>query len=113
MNIAHVFQRETKEALTLFQFALKLGQVGTVCCCQGFGGSACKYICEEAACGAAPAPDGAVAGGSVEWPVGMREAGALMALPVSMPGPHSHPASVEKGGKDINRPSGIRVHSEE
>lgn len=45
--------------------------------------------------------------------MGMREAGALMGLPVSMPGPHSHPASVEKGGKDINRPSGIRAHSEE
>ena len=32
---------------------------------------------------------------------------------VSMPGPHSHPAAVERGGKDINRPSGIRAHSEE
>lgn len=36
-----------------------------------------------------------------------------MALPVGMPGPHSHPATVEKGGKDINRLSGIRAHSEE
>lgn len=51
--------------------------------------------------------------GGNEWLVGVREAGALMVLSVSMPGPHSHPAAVEKGGKDINRPSGIRVHSEE
>lgn len=39
--------------------------------------------------------------------------GALMVWSVSMPGPHSHPAAVERGGKDINRPSGIRAHSEE
>lgn len=31
---------------------------------------------------------------------------------VMMPGTHSHPAAVERGGKDINRPSGIRSHSE-
>lgn len=36
-----------------------------------------------------------------------------MVWSVSMPAPHSHPAAVERGGKDINRPSGIRAHSEE
>lgn len=44
--------------------------------------------------------------------VGMR-GGALMVWLVSMPGPHSHPAAVERGCKDINRPNGIRAHSEE
>jgi len=32
---------------------------------------------------------------------------------VTRPGPHSHPAAVERGGKDINRTSGIRAQSEE
>lgn len=32
---------------------------------------------------------------------------------VRVPGPHSHPAAAEKGGKDVNSPSGIRSHSEE
>lgn len=36
-----------------------------------------------------------------------------MVWSVSVPGPHSHPAPTEKGGKDINSPSGIRSHSEE
>lgn len=45
--------------------------------------------------------------------VGVRGAGALIVWSVSMPAPHSHPAAVERGGKDINRPSGIRAHSEE
>lgn len=45
--------------------------------------------------------------------VGMRGGGPLMVRSVSTPGPHSHPAAVERGGKDINRPSGIRAHSEE
>lgn len=36
-----------------------------------------------------------------------------MVWSVSMPGPHCHLAAVEKDGKDINRPSGIRAHSEE
>lgn len=54
-------------------------------------------------------------GGGSGWPVGMRGegGGALMVWSVSMPAPHSHPAAVERGGKDINRPSGIRAHSEE
>lgn len=45
--------------------------------------------------------------------VGVRGTGALIVWSVSMPAPHSHPAAVERGGKDINRPSGIRAHSEE
>lgn len=48
------------------------------------------------------------------WLVGMKGGGgALMVWSVSVPAPHSHPAAVERGGKDINRPSGIRAHSEE
>lgn len=50
------------------------------------------------------------------WLVDMRGGGgggSLIVWSVSMPAPHSHPAAVERGGKDINRPSGIRPHSEE
>lgn len=44
---------------------------------------------------------------------GIRRRLALIFWSVTMPGPHSHPAAVEKGGKDINRPGRIRAHSEE
>lgn len=37
----------------------------------------------------------------------MRWGGALTVWSVSVPGPHSHPAAVERGGKDINRRGGL------
>lgn len=72
---------------------MKLGQVGTACC-----GPWVMFWRECV---------------RVLLVVGMRGGGPLMVRSVSTPGPHSHPAAVERGGKDINRPSGIRAHSEE
>lgn len=74
----------------------KLGQVGTVGCAQQL------MFWRECLCGCGSG-----------WLVAVKGGGALTVWSVSVPGPHSHPAAVERGGKDINKPSGIRAHSEE
>lgn len=96
-HVVHEFNRkwvrvwgcETKVILAVFR-----GNWATACCCRQimFWRDSLWVVCVWGS---------------------MRGAGALMVWSVSMPGPHSHPAAVEKGGKDINRPSGIRAHWEE